>query len=568
MFTVEKVLERHFPQLPYKKVLTPVLRQLLHEKDFQDFAQAYPHIKGWDFIEGVLDYFDFGYRVADREKERIPATGRVIIIANHPIGSLDGLALLKLVGEFRRDVKVVANALLSEVEPLRPLLCPVNNMIGSTHKSQFLAIQDHLDQDGAVIIFPAGEVSRLRPQGVRDTRWRAGFLRLARHCKAPLLPLRLEARNSAIFYSTSMLYKPLATTLLVQEMFKQKHKRLQVHVGELIPLSQLEGVQALPMRTQVKLFKKHLYRLGTPKKLPFKTETAIAQREDRQALMEVLEQCQRLGQTPDGMQIFLYHFASDCPLMREIGRLREIAFRAVGEGTGRRRDTDRFDVDYLHLVLWDPKRLEIAGAYRLADAAKLGRCGLYSQTLFDYGPDMDPILAEGLELGRSFVQPAYWGKRALDYLWLGIGAFLAQNPQYRYLFGPVSLSANFPPAARDLMVYFYRLYFGKESLSTRHRSPYQLDPSTLADLTATFKGDDYKHDFVLLKDKLASMGVSVPTLYKQYAEVCEPGGVRFLDFGVDPDFGDCVDGLVLVDVEQLKPQKRARYIDAHQPQQA
>ncbi|WKE64970.1 GNAT family N-acetyltransferase [Gallaecimonas kandeliae] len=563
MFSVENVLERYFPQAPYKKVLTPVLRQLLHEKDFQEFDKAYPNVKGWDFVEGVLDYFDFGYRVADREKERIPASGRVVIIANHPIGTLDGLALLKLIGEVRRDVKVVANALLSEIEPLRNLLCPVNNMVGSTQKGQYQAIREHLGQNGAVIIFPSGEVSRLRPQGVRDTRWRSGFLRLARQTQSPILPIRVEARNSALFYSTSMLYKPLATTLLVQEMFKQKHKRLQMQVGELIPHSQLDGIHDLPLRTQVKLFKKHLYRLGTPKKLLFKTESAIAQREDRQALLAVLQGCQLLGQTPDGMQIHLYRYQDDCPLMREIGRLREVAFRAVGEGTGRRRDTDRFDPQYLHLVLWDPKRLEIAGAYRFADAAQLGREGLYSQTLFDYGPEMDTILEQGLELGRSFVQPAYWGKRALDYLWMGIGAFLADNPRYRYLFGPVSLSASLPPAAQDLMVYFYRLYFGQESLGTRHHRPYQLAGETLLDLTATFKGDDYKHDFVLLKDKLAAMGVAVPTLYKQYAELCEPGGVRFLDFGTDPDFANCVDGLVLVDVQALKPQKRSRYIDAH-----
>ncbi|ROQ22385.1 GNAT family N-acyltransferase [Gallaecimonas pentaromativorans] len=564
MFTVENVLERHFPQLPYKKALTPVLRQLLKEKEFHQFKEQHRHAKGLDFVEEVLNYFDFSYQVADREKERIPANGRVVIIANHPIGSLDGLALLKLVSEVRRDVKVVANALLSEVEPLQSLLCPVNNMVGSTQKSQLLAIQECLNQNQAVIIFPSGEVSRLRPQGVRDTRWQSGFLRLARQSKAPILPIRLEARNSALFYSTSMLYKPLATSLLVQEMFKQRHKKLQVHIGELIPHSQLDSIQALPKRTQIKLFKKHLYRVGTQKRLPFKTETAIAPREDRQVLLQVLSHCQLLGQTPDGMQIHLYHYQPDCPLMREIGRLREIAFRAVGEGTGKRRDIDPFDVNYLHLVLWDPKRLEIAGAYRLADAKRLGREGLYSQTLFNYGPDMDPILEQGLELGRSFVQPAYWGKRALDYLWLGIGAFLAKNPHYRYLFGPVSLSANFPPAARDLMVYFYRHYFGKDNLSTRHHTPYQLDSQTLEALTATFKGDDYKHDFVQLKDKLASMGASVPTLYKQYADVCEPGGVKFLDFGVDPDFGDCVDGLVLVDVSQLKDNKRARYIDSHQ----
>ncbi|WP_341503053.1 GNAT family N-acyltransferase [Gallaecimonas sp. GXIMD4217] len=566
MFSVEQVLDQYFPNARFRGALAPVLRHLLREQDFQAFARDYPHLRGWDFVEAVLDHFDFGYQVSDREKERIPASGRVVIIANHPIGSLDGLALLKCVGEVRRDVRVVANALLGELAPLKGLMHPVNNLVGRTSREQMEGISRHLEDDGALIIFPAGEVSRLRPQGVRDTHWRSGFLRLAKQSRAPVLPILVQARNSALFYGTSMLYKPLATVLLVREMFAQRHKQATLRIGELIPLQSFEGSQ-LPLRTQIKLFKKHLYRLGSQKRPLFKTETAIAPREDRQAILDVLSGCEALGRTPDGMAIYLYRHEGDSALMREIGRLRELAFRAVGEGTGRRRDMDRFDSHYLHLVLWDPGRLEVAGAYRLADSravlAEQGKDGLYSHSLFNFGADMDEILDQGLELGRSFVQPAYWGKRALDYLWVGIGAFLARHPRYRYLFGPVSLSAQFPPAARDLMVYFYQLYFGSQDGRTRHRRPYLLAAQTLADLTATFSGDDYKADFVLLKDKLAGMGVNIPTLYKQYSELCEPGGVQFLDFGTDPDFGDCIDGMVLVDTHRLKAQKKARYIDRH-----
>lgn len=557
MFTVDSVLERYFPKSPYKKVLAPVLRQLLHEQEFQAFADRYPHLSGWDFIEGVLDHLDVGYRVADREKERIPQSGAVVIIANHPIGSIDGLALLKLVSEVRRDVKVVANALLSELEPLQPLLFPVNNMIGQTHRGQFQAITNHLQQGKAVIVFPAGEVSRLRPQGVRDTRWRSGFLRMARQAQAPVLPVRVNARNSALFYSTSMLYKPLATTLLVKEMFRHRNTQLDFHVGELVPFSQLESIAALPLRTQIKLFKKHLYRVGTQRRLPLKTESAIAGPEDRQALLKVLSKCPRLGETSDGMQIYLYDVTPDCPLLREIGRLRELAFRAVGEGTGQRRDTDRYDPHYQHIVLWDPEALEIAGAYRFGDPRKVGAASLYCATLFEFGPGMAPILDNGLELGRSFVHPSYWGKRALDYLWQGIGAFIRANPRYRYLFGAVSLSATLPAPARERLVQFYHHYFGQDSLGTRHYHPYRPQPLGSCDF---FDGNDYKNDFVRLKSALARMDCSVPTLYKQYAELCEPGGVRFLDFGVDPDFANCIDGLVVVDLAALKPAKRARYI--------
>ncbi len=295
-----------------------------------------------------------------------------------------------------------------------------------------------------------------------------------------------------------------------------------------------------------------------------KTQTAIAHPEDRLELRKAVEACPLLGETADGKQIYLYQSALSSPVLREIGRLRELSFRAVGEGSGRRRDIDRFDSYYEQLILWDKDDLEIVGAYRFANTHKIiaeqGLTGLYTASLFKFGPQMDAYLAQGLELGRSFVQPRYWGKRSLDYLWYGIGAYLQQNPQIRYLFGGVSLSNSYPKAARDLLVYFYTLYFSEENDTAIPNLPYQLPFDTLQQLQQHFSGQDYSADFTQLKHLLAHMGLSIPTLYKQYGEVAEPGGVQFLAFGIDPDFADCVDGLVLVDVEKLKPQKKQRYL--------
>ncbi len=192
--------------------------------------------------------------------------------------------------------------------------------------------------------------------------------------------------------------------------------------------------------------------------------------------------------------------------------------------------------------------------------AEKGLAGLYTASLFQFNPAMTPYLEQGLELGRSFVQPRYWGKRSLDYLWYGIGAYLKQNPEIRYLFGGVSLSNSYPKAARDLMVYFYSLYFRCPEQSAVPNIPYELPMDTMSQLQQHFSGNNYSQDFVQLKHLLANMGVSIPTLYKQYSELTEPGGVRFLAFGVDPEFADCVDGLVLVDMTKLKDNKKARYI--------
>ncbi|WP_337879073.1 lysophospholipid acyltransferase family protein [Rheinheimera sp.] len=569
MISVEQMIQQHMPGLQQKPWLqTPVrgaLRHLLHEQEFVEFARRYPHLQGIEFVEQVLDYFQFAYQVRDNEVERIPSTGKVVIIANHPIGSLDGLALIKLVSDIRPDVKVIANQLLMAIDPLHSLLLPVNNMSGGTERSRIDRISDHLQQEGALILFPAGEVSRLKPNGIRDNKWHGGFLRFAMAAKAPILPIYIDGRNSALFYGASMLYKPLATMLLVQEMFKQKRKNIGMRIGELIPY---DSIAQLPLETaaKVKLFKKHLYRLAKDKEPLFKTQKAIAHPEDRILLKKAVEACPLLGETSDGKQIYLYQYQQSSPVLREIGRLREVAFRAVGEGTGQRRDIDLYDSYYEQLILWDKDDLEIVGAYRFANTANVmaekGLAGLYTASLFRFSERMTPYLAQGLELGRSFVQPRYWGKRSLEYLWYGIGAYLKQNPDIRYLFGGVSLSNSYPKAARDLMVYFYSLYFHCTEQSAAPNLPYELPPETLTQLQQHFTGDNYTQDFVQLKHLLANMGVSIPTLYKQYSELTEPGGVKFLAFGVDPDFADCVDGLVLVDMNQLKANKKARYMPA------
>lgn len=572
MFTTDQVIEEQLPNLKNHKLLfkpvRSILKFLLHEKECRSFAAKYPHLEGIDFVEQVLEYFDFSYSVLDKERLRIPTTGRVVIIANHPIGSLDGLALLKFVSEIRPDVKALANDLLMTIKPLEKSLLPVNNMKGNTPKENLNNILNYLNNEGAVIIFPAGEVSRLKPSGVKDGEWRSGFYRMAKATKSPIIPIFVDGKNSAMFYSASMIYKPLATMLLMREMFKQKKKKVALRIGESIPFENYAN-DNLPPKTKVRLFKKHLYRIAHDKTGMFTTQSAIAMPEQRQALKKAIQKCQHLGTTSDGKDIYLYNYDESSPILREIGRLREISFRAVGEGSGNKRDIDKYDAYYHHLILWDKEELEIMGAYRFADTNTViknqSENALYTQTLFKYKEEMQPYLSQGLELGRSFVQPKYWGKRSLDYLWFGIGAFLKANPQFRYLFGPVSISDSYPAPAKDLMVYFYNLYFGKQGDMAESNQPYQYMQADIDILKASFTGNDYKEDFTQLKHLLANMGVSVPTLYKQYSELCEAGGVQFLAFGTDPEFQDCLDGLVLVDITKFKEKKRLRYIDCHGP---
>lgn len=488
-----------------------------------------------------------------------------MIVANHPIGTLDGLALIKLVSEVRKDFKVVANQLLMTLEPLHELLIPVNNMQGGTAKENINRMHKVLSDEGVVIMFPCGEVSRLRPNGVKDGKWHSGFLRLATSMKAPVLPVYVDGKNSPLFYSLSMIYKPLSTLFLVKEMFKQRSKNLPMRIGNLIPFESYGGLP-INLKEKVRLFRRHLYQIDKNKKPLFKTQSAIAHPEPKVELKKAITSCQHIGKTQDGKQIYLYQHNGSSPIMREIGRLREVAFRAVGEGSGNRRDVDPYDRYYEHLILWDEDDLEIVGAYRLGNTKRILDAGqsLYSESLFDYSEQMTPYFERGLELGRSFVQPKYWGKRSLDYLWYGIGAYLNKHPEIRYLFGPVTLSNAMPKAAKDLLVFFYKLHFSNESMQlVNSKMPYHLPQDFCDAVQLQITGEDYKADFVIVKNMLANMECQIPTLYKQYSELCEPGGAQFLDFNIDPDFSDCVDGLVLVDTQLIKAKKRQRYLNGN-----
>ncbi|TLS78008.1 GNAT family N-acetyltransferase [Mariprofundus erugo] len=564
MLNIEALSQTFMPGLTDKplvirKSLQAILRSLFHEKELNRFQSNYPHLEGLDFVEQLLDHFDVSYSLRGNERERIPPHGRVVIIANHPIGTLDAAVLLRLIGEIRRDVKAVSNQLLSGLQPLSSLLLPVDNMGGRSSREQLKGVYRHLENEGAVIIFPAGEVSRMSPTGIKDGHWHSGFLRIATATRAPILPVCIDGRNSMFFYTLSMLSRPLSTLWLVREMFKQSSRSLHLSIGNPITFENYQRTH-LPLKSCAKLFQRHVYRIGKQKEPVFATLRAIAHPEDRQRLHREIQRCTLLGETDDGKQIYLSDFNPDSCIMREVGRLREIAFRAVGEGTGLRRDTDPFDRHCHQLILWDESALEIVGAYRLRDTCHADPASLYSNTLFHFEAGMQPIIRNGLELGRSFVQPRYWGKRSLDYLWFGIGAFLRNNPHYRYLFGPVSISNSYPAAALDMLTWYYNHYFGTETALAYARLPYTLLPHTQQQMREVFHGNDRKRDFVTLKSRMGHLGCSIPTLLKQYSELCETGGVSMPAFNIDPDFSSCVDALVVLDLERLKPSKRNRYI--------
>lgn len=567
MLDAERVLDDTYPNIKLgknKKLILKILKKLIHEDDFNKVIERNQHLRGFAFLDKLLDYFNFSYQVGNYSLNNIPSEGRLIIVANHPIGTLDGLTLLKLVRTVRPDVRIVANRVLNHVEPLQSLFFPVAVLSDKKDlKDTYQNLIQALENEEAIIFFPAGEVSRITPKGVLDGDWQTGFLKLALRTQSPILPIHIKAKNSALFYSLSTLYKPLGTMLLVNEMFNKCNQEIKFSVGAPIPYSAIAASKESNKKL-AQTFRKQVINLGKKsKKSLFPTVETVIHPSDTKAIKKALYRSHLLGETRDQKKIFLYDFKDDCPVMREIARLRELTFRSVEEGTGLALDLDKFDIYYRHIVLWDDHDLEIVGSYRIGEGAnilqKYGLDGFYTQTLFDLNGQFADYLPNSIELGRSFVQPRYWGQNSLDYLWYGIGAYLRERPEIQYMFGPVSLSSSYPQAAKELIVGFYQQQFGHDLPPVQARMPFHVSEETEAFAKAEFCFD-YSTNFKTLKSELQQLGVKVPTLYKQYVELCVDNGCHFLGFNVDPDFNYCIDSLVMIEVDKIAPKKKQRYI--------
>lgn len=567
MLSVEKTLNERLPWLAQHpalmRPLAGVLGKLADEEGFNRVYDTVADAEGFDFVERVLELLGTSYYVNPRERENIPVEGGVLIVANHPLGFQDSLTLLQLVGSVRPDVRILGNDWLTGMPQMKRLLLPVD-VFGKGASSRMREIYRAVERGEALIVFPAGEVSRVRPDGLRDGRWSDGFARIAMKTRTPVLPIHVAARNSAMFYGLSMVAKPLSTAMLPREAVAPGNRRVGFSVGALVSAQEIEERSGGSSERAAKLMRRHVYRVGRRRGLIFGGQVPVAHPEPTERVAsELVANAEKLADLNDGKQIYLFKGATDSAVLREIGRLREVTFRKVGEGTNARRDLDVYDLQYEHLVLWDPKALRIVGSYRFGHGGRLiadrGMAGLYTSSLFNYSSALESRLAQGLELGRSFIAPAYWRSRALDQLWQGIGLYLQRHPELRYLFGPVSMSVSLPREAREWIAAAHQHYFGVPGLAAA-RQPFVISPAVIDMVRQALEGLDPAAGLGKLKHHLDALGVSLPVLYRQYVDLVEPEGVQFLDFGEDPGFSGCVDGLVMLDLANLKPAKRARYL--------
>lgn len=530
-----------------------ILSRFYKLKSFARFLYTHRDKTDFDFIEDLLEEVDLTYTISNKEKQHIPDQGRLVVVANHPLGGLESLVIAKAISEVRSDILIVSDDPIMRILNLRALTSTSTDAIEIE-----IEIKEALNQEKAVVIFPTRRIS-IR----NEVKWKKSFLEYAMQYQADILPVFVEGRNSNSYNFLRYLKPSLNRDLLIRELFNKGGQTIALKIGNPI---ESDAFKNLKTKVAIKLLRKHTQAIANDKKGYFKTKKNVIHRVDRQKLRADIFTGEPLGYTEDEKIILLVDYDEAPAVMKEIARLRESTFRMVGEGTGQKKDIDDYDQYYKHLVLWDDRAMEVVGAYRLGIGkdivAQFGLQGFYSNSLFSYGEELEPLLGDAIECGRSFVQPKYWNSMALDYLWHGIGAYIAKNPQIKYLFGPVSLSQAIAKEAKDMLIYFYLKWFGARENLAKAKNPYRLTEQTRKKLDEIFIGQEYKSDFKLLKQNLKHFGLSVPTLYKQYSELCEAQGMHFLDFGIDADFANCVDGLIIVEIGKIKQKKRARYIDS------
>jgi putative hemolysin len=531
------------------------LRKSLGQRGATNFAQV---------AETVRDEMDLRVTISLRDREKIPAQGRLLIVANHPLAFLDVIALYTAISEIREDVVAVVDSLLEYVPAGAGVILndPAHGSTGALRE-----IHRALRAEKAVIIFPA----KSRHWGLRqitDGTWHKSIVQIAAHQDVPLLPVFIAARNKFSHYFWTALAGIYSELALDCEVSSHLNRNIALQISHPIMPEAIKGIRP---NAGTRLLRKHVYQIGRGKPGTFRTTRNVVHPTDKKQILDDVTAAEILGETDDKIKILLVRYLQAPALMREIGRLRELTFRKVGEGTGKKIDLDEFDPLYLHIVLWDPAELEVVGAYRLAPGDTIyhehGLAGFYTSSLFRFSEEFEKYLPQSLELGRSFVQPRYWNSQALDYLWHGIGAFLAVNPQYNYLFGPVSVSASYTREARELLVWFYQKWFGAADSPVRAKHRFTFQDNADKHLSKLFSSAEYKQSFKELKQNLKHYGYAVPTLYKQYTELCKEGGVQFLDFGIDKDFNNSLDGFIFLEIAKIKDAKLERYVFTKKPQE-
>ena len=532
-------------------------------------------------LETLLAEMKIDLEIQSNNLERIPAKGPLVAVANHPFGVLDGAVLSVILSRVRPDVRVMTNSLLAGIPELHQYCvfvdpCGTQTSTEKNVKGLRQAL-DWLHRDGALAVFPAGEVSHLdfRQGQVTDPLWNTVAARLIRKTGATAMPIYFGGGNSVTFHLLGMIHARLRTLFLLQEFLQQREKRIRVRIGKPIPAEMITSLDGDEEATEYLRLRTYLlsHRGKQAMSLPAKFRSALPRKAQEPIAVEVPQRfvLSDLSALPadrllmENLEFAVYAARGvELPhLLDELGRVREITFRASGEGTGRSADIDQFDPYYWHLLLWSKANQELAGAYRAGNTDEIIRAhglkGLYTHTVFRYDERLFLKIGSALELGRSFVRREYQRHYApLLMLWKGIARFVASHPAAPVLFGAVSISNDYTRFSREMIVrYFEHRNDGREFADlVRPRTPFRVPRIRRCDDTALCHAIRDLDELAEPISDVEEDGKGIPILIKQYAKL----GGKLVAFNLDRKFSNVVDGLVVLDLRQTNPTMLERYM--------
>lgn len=530
------------------------------------------HLSDLDFLNALLNDFQIKFDIPEEDLKRLPKDGAYVTISNHPLGGIDGILLLKLMLEERKDFKIIANFILHRIEPLIPYIMPVNPFENRKDvRSSVVGFKNaltHLKEGHPLGIFPAGEVSTYRDGKLLvDRPWEAAAMKLVKKAEVPVVPIYFHAKNSPLFYRLSKISDTLRTAKLPSELLTQKHRVIKVRIGR--PISVKEQQQQQTLEEFSSFIRKKTYMLSNVferpkilknissnikiKKSPKKIITPVDGLLMRSEVEDLRTKDYRLLESKN-YEVYLAPAANIPNMLIEIGRLREITFREIGEGTNKAIDLDKFDRYYHHMFLWDREAECLVGAYRMGLGRDVyeayGINGFYLQDLFRFEPELHKMMSHSIELGRAFIIKKYQQRpMPLFLLWKGIVHTTLRFPNHKYLIGGVSISNRFSNFSKSLMIEFMKSHYYDPYLA-QYVHPKKEFKVKLKDTDKDFVFDATEADlnkFDKIIDEIEPGALRLPVLLKKYIKQ----NARLIAFNVDPLFNDAIDGLMYIRISDL-----------------
>ena len=550
-----------------------LLMKVLKISTINKFYKRNKHLQGVDFLDSILDEFQIKFEIPEEDLKRLPKEGPYITVSNHPLGGIDGILLLKLMLEQRGDFKIIANFLLHRIEPMKPYIMPVNPFEDRKDvKSSIAGFKNsllHLRDGHPLGIFPAGEVSTYRDgKLVIDRPWEEAAMKLVKKAEVPVVPIYFHAKNSKLFYKLSKISDTFRTAKLPSEVLTQKRRTVKVRIGK--PISVTDQKEHGTLDEFSEFLRRKTYMLShafedeprildnisSTLKTPKPPKSIVTPVENGLMTKEVdalRKGDSRLLQSKN-YEVFLAQADKIPNILREIGRLREITFREVGEGTNEAIDLDTFDNYYHHMFLWDNESKVLAGAYRMGLGSKIfeqhGINGFYLQDLFRFEPELHKMMSQSIEMGRAFIIKEYQQKpMPLFLLWKGIVHTTLRYPDHKYLIGGVSISNQFSNFSKSLMVEFMKSHYYDPYIA-QYVHPKKEFKVKLKDADKDFVFDEAEADlnkFDKFIDEIEPGALRLPILLKKYIKQ----NARLVAFNVDPLFNNSVDGLMYIRIADL-----------------